>query len=110
MGSSGRVIGLTVVMLAVAAGTAVTVAMASRESPGPAPDIPEGSSTASTPGPGQLAGPPTLLPNLRSLAATDLQVQRTADGRLLRFSASLANLGPGPLLVRPRPGRDGCPP
>ncbi len=110
MGSSGRVIGLTLVMLTVAAGTAVTVAIASRESPGPAPDSPEGSSRASVPGSGQLAGPPALLPNLRSLAATDLQVQRTADGRLLRFSASLANLGPGPLLVRPRPGRGGCPP
>ena len=110
MGSSGRVIGLTVVMLAVAAGTAVTVAMASREAAAPDPAAPTtGAPSANAPGSGQLAGPPALLPNLRSLAATDLQVQRTADGRLLRFSASLANLGPGPLLVRPRPARGGCP-
>jgi hypothetical protein len=109
MGSSGRSIGLSLVVLAVAAGTAVTVAMAAqgptRDLEGPAP-----SSSSPGPGSGQLAGPATLRPNLRSLRATDVQVQRTADGRLLRFSASLANVGPGPLLLRPRPVRAGCPP
>ncbi|MGH3336539.1 MAG: lysyl oxidase family protein [Nocardioides sp.] len=109
MGSSGRRIGLSVVVLAVAAGAAVTVAMAAREPAAPDPKVPtEGSSTSSA-GPGQLAGPPALLPNLRSLDAADLQVQRVPGGRLLRFSASLANLGPGPLLMQPRPEGGGCP-
>jgi hypothetical protein len=110
MGSTGRSIGLSLVVLAVAAGAAVTVAMASQ---GPAADGPEapaqGSPTASISGAGRLAGPPALLPNLRSVAPADLQVQRIATGRLLRFSASLANLGPGPLLLRPRPSGSGCP-
>jgi hypothetical protein len=107
MGSGRRTIGLTLVVLTVAAGTAVTVAMAGREPAAPGPDAP---STGSTSGPGQLAGPPALLPNLRSLTAADLRVERTATGRLLRFSASLANVGPGPLLLHPRSSGDGCPP
>jgi len=49
-----------------------------------------------------------LLPNLRSLAATDLQVERVGARRRLRFSASLANVGDGPLTVVPS-GRAGCP-
>lgn len=49
-----------------------------------------------------------LLPNLRSLDAGDLQIQVTGDVRRLRFSASLANLGPGPLLLRPVGGTS-CP-
>jgi hypothetical protein len=111
MGSSGRAIGLSFVVLAVAAGAAVTVAMASRESAAPEPAAPTtGAPSASAPGSGQLAGETTLLPNLQSLAAEDLQVQRTADGRLLRFSAALANLGPGPLLLHPGPSDDRCPP
>jgi hypothetical protein len=111
MGSSGRVIGLTLVMLAVAAGTAVTVAMASREAAAPGPAAPTtGEPSASAPGSGQLAGPPALLPNLRSLPAAALRVQRTDSGRLLRFSATLANLGPGPLLLHPGSSGDGCPP
>ena len=110
MGSSGRNIGLSFVVLAVAAGTAVTVAMASREPAAPDPAGPtNGPSSSSASGSGQLAGPPALLPNLRSLDADDLQVQRVPGGRLLRFSASLANLGPGPLLLQPRPEGGGCP-
>ena len=110
MGSSGRTIGLFLVVLAVAVGTAVTVAMASREAAGPDPAAPTtGAPSASAPGSGQLAGAPALLPNMRSLDAADLQVQRVPGGRLLRFSASLANLGPGPLLLEPRPEGGGCP-
>jgi hypothetical protein len=109
MGSSGRNIGLLLVVLAVAAGTAVTVAMASREPASPNPAVPTDGSSASASKSGQLTGPPALLPNLRSFDADDLQVQRVSGGRLLRFSASLANLGPGPLLLRPQPSGDGCP-
>jgi Lysyl oxidase len=49
-----------------------------------------------------------LLPNMRSLNAFELQIERTGNGRLLRFAAALANLGPGPLLLLPRPNGDGC--
>jgi len=49
-----------------------------------------------------------LLPNLRSLAATDLQVERAGGRRRLRFAASLANVGDGPLAVVPGE-RSGCP-
>ena len=49
-----------------------------------------------------------LLPNMRSLNAFGLQIERTGNGRLLRFAAALANLGPGPLLLLPRPSGDGC--
>ena len=109
MGSNGRNLGLTLVVLAVAAGAAVTVAMASREPAAPDPAVPTDGSSTSASGSGKLAGPAALLPNLRSLDAFDLQVQRVPGGRLLRFSASLANLGPGPLLLRPEPSGDGCP-
>ncbi|HSE70811.1 MAG TPA: lysyl oxidase family protein [Nocardioidaceae bacterium] len=68
-------------------------------------------------GPGPVAQAPSpaptdpalLLPNVRSLGASDLLVERDGRARLLRFSASLANLGPGPLLLRPA-RRPGCPP
>lgn len=53
--------------------------------------------------------PVLLAPNLRSLAAADLSIETLGGERRLRFAASLANLGPGPLLLLPR-GRAGCPP
>jgi hypothetical protein len=49
-----------------------------------------------------------LLPNMRSLNPTDLQVEVVGKERRLRFAASLANFGPGPLLVLPQ-GRSKCP-
>jgi hypothetical protein len=66
----------------------------------------------STPEPSRAVdhGPPVLLPNLRSLDAIDLQVVGRGTQRVLRFAASLANDGPGPLLLRPRPRGEGCPP
>ena len=110
MASSGRTIGLPFVVLALAAGTAVTVSLASRGPSVPDRAEPTQAASASPLGPGRLTGPPTLLPNLRSVDATDMQVQRVRGGRLLRFSASLANHGPGPLLLRSRPEGAGCPP
>ena len=62
------------------------------------------SPTATASSPPAPEGPPLLLPNMRSLNAFDLQIERTADGRLLRFAAALANLGPGPLLLLLRIG------
>jgi Lysyl oxidase len=106
MGTSGRRIGLSLVVLLVVAGTAATVAMAA----GDPAAFPRGSNPSSSPSvTAEPTGPQPLLPNLRSLSAADLQVERTSGGRLLRFSASLANLGPGPLLLRPRLAGEGCP-
>lgn len=67
---------------------------------------PSASVEVETPEPDPHAG--LLLPNMSSLDAFDLQVERTSRGRLLRFAAALANLGPGPLLLLPRPAGDGC--
>ena len=52
--------------------------------------------------------PDWLLPNMRSIAASDIQVERVGDRRRLRFAASLANVGDGPMYVVPV-GRAGCP-
>jgi hypothetical protein len=72
----------------------------------PEPEVPD-----RVPDPVEASAPVTpapLLPNLRSLGATDLQVEVLAGVRRLRFAASLANLGPGPLVLVPR-GRGECP-
>ena len=45
---------------------------------------------------------------MRSLDPGNLQIEQVGSVRRLRFAASLANLGPGPLLLRPRHGA-GCP-
>jgi Lysyl oxidase len=45
---------------------------------------------------------------MRSLNTSDIQIEVVGDERRLRFAASLANLGPGPLLLLPR-GRTRCP-
>jgi hypothetical protein len=44
---------------------------------------------------------PLLLPNMRSLSASDLHIEVVGDSRRLRFAASLANVGPGPLFLCP---------
>ena len=64
--------------------------------------------TASVVGPSLPPGPPVLQPDLRSTAATDLQVEVLGDQRRLRFAATLANVGQGPLVLVPR-GRGRCP-
>jgi hypothetical protein len=51
---------------------------------------------------------PLLLPNVRSLSASDLQIEVVGSTRRLRFAASLANVRPGPLYLLPR-GRGKCP-
>jgi hypothetical protein len=51
--------------------------------------------------------PPLLLPNMRSLNASDLQIEVVGNTRRLRFAASLANVGPGPLYLLLR-GRGDC--
>jgi len=46
-------------------------------------------------------GPALLRPNMRSLEAFDFRIRGTEERRLLRFSAALANVGPGPMLLEP---------
>ena len=76
----------------------------------PSPSGAISSATQSTPAPtSSVPQPPALLlPNMRSLGASDLQIEVVGSTRRLRFAAALANVGPGPLFLLPR-GRGGCP-
>jgi hypothetical protein len=54
--------------------------------------------------------PPPLLPDARALKAADLLLSRSPSGhRVLRFESGIANVGDGPLEVRPNSLRS-CPP
>jgi hypothetical protein len=81
-----------------------------RTSPSPIPAPRAASPTPASPTPASPtpAGPRLLLPNMRSLNPNDLQIEVVGNERRLRFAASLANFGPGPLLVLPQ-GRSKCP-
>jgi hypothetical protein len=105
-------------VVAVALGTGVVVALDGRRPAAQAED-PNASaagaqSTQPSPGPRPTSASPTpqgpalLLPNMRSLKPSDLQIEVVGNERRLRFAASLANFGPGPLLVLPQ-GRTKCP-
>lgn len=78
------------------------------------PAAPEAPGVASAPpvpvplGASRPPAPPVMLPNLRSVGAGDMLVEVADGGRRLRFAASLANLGPGPLHLLPR-ARQRCP-
>jgi Lysyl oxidase len=76
---------------------------AAPRSPSPSTGTPRVPSTEPSP------GKRILMPNLRSTAATDLQLEQHGSLRRLRFAAWLANLGPGPLLLEPV-DTSGCPP
>lgn len=54
------------------------------------------------------ARPDPLLPDLTPLRAANLSLQRTGEDRKIRFDSRLANIGRGPIEVRPR-GTKGCP-
>jgi hypothetical protein len=56
---------------------------------------PEVEETSATP------RPAALRPNMRSLEAFDFRIRDTDERRRIRFSAALANLGPGPVVVEP---------
>jgi hypothetical protein len=97
------VIGSVGVVLAINAGrpeaTNITAPSPSGVSPAHTP--------ATSPTPTVRLPPPFLLPNMRSLSASDLSIEVVRGVRRLRFAASLANVGPGPLLLLPR-GRGEC--
>ncbi|MGH3453290.1 MAG: lysyl oxidase family protein [Nocardioidaceae bacterium] len=92
----------------------VTLVVATNEAGESEPDTTPPPSTASrnppstAPGPEPRAVPAVLPPDMRSLNARDLQIKGNGNDRQLRFAAWLANDGPGPLLVEPRP-RGSCP-
>ncbi|MGH8833775.1 MAG: lysyl oxidase family protein [Actinomycetes bacterium] len=52
---------------------------------------------------------PALLPNLRSLPAEDVIIRIENGNRVLRFAGILANVGAGPLELRPRRSSPACP-
>lgn len=54
-------------------------------------------------------GVPLLRPDVFSLRARNIQMSVRGNRRVLRFAAMLANRGPGPMVLRPRPRRH-CPP
>jgi hypothetical protein len=76
-------------------------------SPSPSGATSSATQLTPTPTPRVPQPPPLLLPNMRSLSASDLQIEGVGSIRRLRFAASLANVGPGPLFLLPR-GRGGC--
>jgi hypothetical protein len=53
--------------------------------------------------------PPLLLPNMQALPAGDVSLRTEGGVRVVRFAATLTNVGAGPLELRPDPGV-GCPP
>ncbi len=75
----------------------------------PAPSIASGA-TSAPPAPATAATTADpLLPDLRPVQASDLMLQQTQSGdRKLRFSSRLANIGRGPLEVRPNSAQQ-CP-
>lgn len=107
MGRPARAVGgaVTVVVAVALLAAAISLLQQDERAQSAAPGAAEPATTPSapsspvaTPAP---TGPELLLPNLRSLAASDLQIEVAGGDRLLRFSASLANVGDGPLLVEP---------
>ena len=103
-------------VVAAALGTSAVVALDGRRPAAQAEDAnasaaeaqstqPSPTSTSASPTP---SGPALLMPNMRSLKPTGLQIEVVGNERRLRFAASLANFGPGPLLVLPQ-GRSKCP-
>jgi hypothetical protein len=102
----GLVLGLGVACLAVAGAGAVLATTGEPEATRSHGEAAPPATSAPTVPP----GPAALLPDLRSVDAADLVVVRAPDGgRVLRFSASLANDGPGPLVLRPLPPGPDCP-
>ena len=98
---SGGVLGL----IALAIGTVAV----STADPSPRRGAAPPARVTDSPAPTEPPAPPALLPNLRSLDAFDIAVEGVGRQRRLRFAASLANLGPGPLVLKPR-GRGQCGP
>jgi hypothetical protein len=101
--------GLALVVVALAGGAVLVGAGDPDEDAGVEPTEAATSSPSSPTAPTATTAtdPTLLLPNMRSLNASEIQLEDRSSVRRLRFAASLANLGPGPLLLDPR-GRLGC--
>jgi hypothetical protein len=70
--------------------------------------VPSGASAVDPASTGAGAKGEPLKPNLRAIRARDLYISRTGGKRKLRFEAGIANVGDGPVEVRPNQARD-CP-
>jgi hypothetical protein len=93
--------------LACVAGVLVAAIGCESRPPVSSDDVQPGVSTAAKTSPTPTP-PAELLPNLRSQPAEKLRIQTTDEGRRqLRFAGILANVGDGPLIVRPDT-RSGC--
>ncbi len=76
----------------------------------PAPQAAGAAGSSATATTAAAPAPPPLRPNARALKASHLIVTRDSGGhRVLRFESGLANVGRGPLEVRPNANRP-CPP
>ncbi|HEY9472000.1 MAG TPA: hypothetical protein VIQ76_20530, partial [Propionibacteriaceae bacterium] len=95
------VVGIVLVVDDRRSGSTVTSSSPSGAAPSATHSTPMPTSTVPRPA-------PLLLPNMRSLSASDLQIEVVGPTRRLRFAASLTNVGPGLLFLLPR-GRGGCP-
>jgi hypothetical protein len=117
VGATTRVVvAATATATALVVGVGVVLAVGDRRgaasnitSPSPSGTAPTATQATPAPTPTRTVPqpPPLLLPNMRSLSASDLQLEVVGNTRRLRFTASLANVGPGPLFLLPR-GRGGC--
>jgi hypothetical protein len=104
--ASALVVGLVGVGLAVSDGRPKASNVIAPSPSGVTPTITP-STTPTTAAPTVPPPPALLLPNMRSLRASDLSIEVAGGVRRLRFAASLANVGPGPLHLLPR-GRGEC--
>jgi hypothetical protein len=95
------VVGIVLVVDDRRSGSTVTSSSPSGAAPSATHSTPMPTSTVPRPA-------PLLLPNMRSLSASDLQIEVVGPTRRLRFAASLTNVGLGLLFLLPR-GRGGCP-
>ena len=101
-------VGVVGVVLAVGDGPAVVSNITAPSPSGLTPSPVQSTQPTPTPTRTVPQAPPLLLPNMRSLGASNLSIEVVRGTRRLRFAASLANVGPGPLFLLPR-GRGGCP-
>lgn len=101
------------------AGLRAPVAVVTAPTPTPTPTATPTATPAPTPTPVPTApstpaptptdvGQQPLLPNMRSLKASDVRIVKRNGVRRLRFSSTLVDVGAGPLEVLPRPGNR-CP-
>ncbi len=104
-GRRTRVAGGLVAVIALSLAVVGLEAWVAEGDPGPTAQRPTDGTTKATATQGTTTtAPPSteLLPNLRSLPATDVQLVRDGQRRTLRFASTLANVGVGPMELVPQ--------